>query len=86
MTFAGGKARELGPKNIRVNCVCPGMISTTIRDQFTKDEVRAKVAARTLLGREGEAFDATDLRTYPSYEESSLVTGISSDTNGGFIS
>ncbi|MGB5450042.1 MAG: SDR family NAD(P)-dependent oxidoreductase, partial [Woeseiaceae bacterium] len=28
MTFTRGLAKELGPSNIRVNCVCPGMIST----------------------------------------------------------
>ncbi|MGV0035571.1 MAG: SDR family oxidoreductase [Candidatus Azotimanducaceae bacterium WSBS_2022_MAG_OTU7] len=26
--------KELGPRNIRVNCVCPGMINTTFHDTF----------------------------------------------------
>ena len=30
MTFTRALAKELGPRNIRVNCVCPGMISYNI--------------------------------------------------------
>lgn len=41
MTFTRGLAKEVGP-NIRVNAVCPGMISTTFHDTFTKPEVRER--------------------------------------------
>jgi 3-oxoacyl-[acyl-carrier protein] reductase len=53
MTFTRSLAKELGPKNIRVNSVCPGMIATTFHDTFTKNEVRTNVAAATPLRREG---------------------------------
>jgi 3-oxoacyl-[acyl-carrier protein] reductase len=36
MTFTRAMAKELGPKNIRVNALCPGMISTTFHDTFSK--------------------------------------------------
>ena len=49
MTFTRGLAKELGPKNIRVNALCPGMIATTFHDIFTKDQVRSNVAAGTPL-------------------------------------
>ena len=35
MTFTRAMAKELGPSKIRVNCLCPGMISTTFHDTFT---------------------------------------------------
>lgn len=35
MTFTRAMAKELGPKNIRVNALCPGMIATTFHDTFT---------------------------------------------------
>jgi 3-oxoacyl-[acyl-carrier protein] reductase len=85
MTFTRGLAKELGPSNIRVNCVCPGMISTTFHDTFTKDQVRANVAAATPLRREGQAKEVADLVTYLASPSSSFVTGASVDINGGMF-
>lgn len=83
MTFTRALAKELGPKNIRANCVCPGMINTTFHDTFTKDEVRANVAAGTPLRREGIASEVADLAVYLASSASSFVTGASVDINGG---
>ena len=83
MTFTRAVAKELGPANIRVNCVCPGMISTTFHDTFTKDEVRTNVAAGTPLRREGQAGEVADLVAYLASSESSFITGASLDINGG---
>jgi 3-oxoacyl-[acyl-carrier protein] reductase len=83
MTFTRALAKELGPKNIRANCVCPGMIATTFHDTFTKDEVRTNVAAATPLRREGEAREVADLVAYLASPESSFITGASLDINGG---
>ncbi len=82
-TLTRGLAKELGPSGIRVNCVCPGMISTTFHDTFTKDEVRKNVAASTPLRREGQASEVADLAVYLASPESSFVTGTSVDINGG---
>lgn len=83
MTFTRAMAKELGPSNIRANCVCPGMISTTFHDTFTKDAVRANVAAGTPLRREGVASEVADLTAYLASPESSFITGASLDINGG---
>ncbi len=83
MTFTRGMAKELGPSNIRVNCICPGMIATTFHDVFTKDAVRANVAASTPLRREGVATEVADLVVYLASDESSFMTGNSVDINGG---
>lgn len=83
MTFTRALAKELGPRNIRANCVCPGMIATTFHDTFTKDAVRANVAAGTPLRREGQASEVADLVAYLASPESSFVTGASVDINGG---
>jgi 3-oxoacyl-[acyl-carrier protein] reductase len=85
MTFTRALAKELGPRNIRANCVCPGMISTTFHDTFTKDEVRANVAAGTPLRREGQAREVADLVAYLASSESSFITGASVDINGGLF-
>lgn len=83
MTFTRAIAKELGPKNIRVNSLCPGMIATTFHDTFTKSEVRTNVANGTPLRREGQAKEVADLVAYLASDESSFVTGNNIDINGG---
>lgn len=85
MTFTRAMAKELGPKNIRVNALCPGVISTTFHDTFTKDEVRAKVADATPLRREGSAEEVGDVVAYLASDESSFLTGLNMDVNGGLV-
>lgn len=83
MSLTRAMAKELGPAGIRVNCVCPGMINTTFHDTFTKDAVRANVAAATPLKREGEAEEVADLVAYLASPRSSFINGASLDINGG---
>ena len=85
MTFTRAMAKELGPGNIRVNSVCPGMISTTFHDEFTKDAVRANVAGATPLRREGRAEEVADLVTYLASDDASFITGANYDINGGLL-
>ncbi len=85
MSFTRAMAKELGPSNIRVNCVCPGMINTTFHDNFTKDAVRANVAAGTPLRREGRPEEVAGLVAYLASAESSFITGASLDINGGIF-
>jgi 3-oxoacyl-[acyl-carrier protein] reductase len=82
-TFTRGLAKELGPKGIRVNAVCPGMIATSFHDIFTKPEVRTTVANATPLRRQGEANEVADLVAYLASDESSFITGANIDINGG---
>lgn len=83
MTFTRSMAKELGPKNIRVNAVCPGMIATTFHDTFTKSDVRLNVANGTPLRREGKACEVGNLVAYLVSEKASFVTGTNVDINGG---
>lgn len=82
-TFTRAMAKELGPKGIRVNAVCPGLIATKFHDDFTKDDVREKVAGSTPLRREGQAEEVADLVAYLASDESSFLTGNNVDINGG---
>ena len=82
-TFTRAMAKELGPQGIRVNALNPGMIATKFHDDFTKDEVRVKVAAATPLRRQGNAGEVADLVAYLASDESSFLTGNNVDINGG---
>ena len=82
-TFTRAMSKELGPKGIRVNALCPGLIGTKFHDDFTKDEIREKVAASTPLRREGTANEVADLVAYLASEEASFINGNNIDINGG---
>ena len=85
MSFTRGLAKELGPKGIRVNALCPGMIATTFHDKFTKDAVRENVANSTPLRRQGRAEETADAVAYLASDEASFITGTNIDINGGLL-
>ena len=82
-TYTRALAKELGPSGIRVNAVCPGLISTSFHDRFTTNEVREKVVGSTPLRREGTAEDVAKLVAFLASDEASFITGANYDINGG---
>jgi len=85
MTFTRAMAKELGPQGIRVNALCPGVISTTFHDTFSKDEVRKNIANGTPLRREGRPQEIADTVNYLASDEASFITGANLDINGGLF-
>ena len=83
MTWTRAMSKELGPKGIRVNGLCPGMIATRFHDDFTNPEARKNVAAATDLKREGTAEETADVVAYLVSGEASFLAGINLDINGG---
>lgn len=83
MTFTRAMAKELGPRGIRVNALCCGMIATRFHDDFTKPEVRAFVANATPLRREGRPEEAADTALYLASDAASFINGANLDVNGG---
>jgi 3-oxoacyl-[acyl-carrier protein] reductase len=85
MSMTRGLAKELGSRRIRVNAVCPGLIATKFHDEFTKPEVRQRVAGMTPLGREGRAEEVASLVVYLASDAASFVNGANVDVNGGIL-
>lgn len=83
MTMTRGLAKELGPKGIRANAICPGMIATKFHDDFTPDAARENVANSTPLKRQGRAEETADLVAYLASDEASFINGANIDINGG---
>jgi 3-oxoacyl-[acyl-carrier protein] reductase len=85
MTITRSWAKEFGPKGIRVNALCPGVISTTFHDTFSKDEVRKNLQNATPLRREGDPREVGDVVAYLASDEASFLTGLNMDVNGGLL-
>lgn len=85
MTFTRSMAKELGPKGVRVNSLCPGMIATSFHDTFTKPEVRTAVAGNTPLRRQGRPEEVAETVAYLASDAAAFVTGANLDINGGMF-
>jgi 3-oxoacyl-[acyl-carrier protein] reductase len=83
MTFTRSMAKELGPKGVRVNSLCPGMIATSFHDIFTKPEVRTAVAGNTPLRRQGRPEEVAETVLFLASDDAAFVTGANLDINGG---
>ncbi|NLF35752.1 MAG: SDR family NAD(P)-dependent oxidoreductase [Clostridiaceae bacterium] len=80
--FTRGLAVEFGPKNIRVNCIAPGMIWT---DMLRHADQKAVAALKTAipLGEIGEVEDIADCMEY--LIDAKYVTGQTISPNGGIL-
>ena len=83
MSFSKSLAREVGPE-IRVNILAPGFIETA----FGKDadeRFRAKVVAKTPLGRWGVPEDLAGAAVFLASDASAYMTGQMIMVNGGVV-
>ncbi len=83
--LAKAMARELGPDNIRVNSVTPGLIQTDITAGKLTDEMRVEIAKGIPLGRLGDAGDVANIFLFLASDLSAYVTGAIIDVNGGML-
>ena len=75
-------AKELGPSNIRVNSIAPGMIYTKMNEKFTEEELK-KIKEEIPLGAIGEASDISKCIEW--LIEDKYTTGQVISINGGWI-
>ena len=77
-------ACEWGPKNIRINCIAPGLIRTDCARALWEDETRRKAReALTPLRRIGEPKDIGGIAVFLASEAGSFVTGQMIVADGG---
>jgi 3-oxoacyl-[acyl-carrier protein] reductase len=75
-------ARELGSRNITVNCVAPGFIDTDMTRALS-DEQRKALLGQIPLGRLGTPQDVASAVTYLASPAAGYVTGAVLHVNGG---
>jgi 3-oxoacyl-[acyl-carrier protein] reductase len=80
--MAKSLARELGSRNITVNCVAPGFIDTDMTRALA-DEQKNALLAQIPLGRLGQPEDVAAAVAYLASPAAGYVTGAVLHVNGG---
>ena len=75
-------ARELGSRNITVNCVAPGFIETDMTASLGEDQQKA-LLGQIPLGHLGKPSDIAHAVAYLASPQASYVTGQELHVNGG---
>lgn len=77
-------AAELGPKGVRVNAICPGLIKTDFaKELWNNPEAAQRANEQTPLRRFGEADDFKGIVVFLASEASAYITGQALTVCGG---
>jgi NAD(P)-dependent dehydrogenase (short-subunit alcohol dehydrogenase family) len=82
-------AMEVARLNVRVNCVCPGIIDTGMFDQAVamrgvpKAELSATIGETHPMGRIGRAEEVAAAILFLASDEASFITGVPLSVDGG---
>ncbi|NUZ06973.1 3-oxoacyl-ACP reductase FabG [Piscinibacter koreensis] len=77
-------ARELGSRNITVNCVAPGFIETDMTKALSEAQT-AGLMAQIPLGRLGQPGEIADAVAFLASPQASYITGSELHVNGGMF-
>jgi 3-oxoacyl-[acyl-carrier protein] reductase len=80
--FSKALAQEVATRNVTVNCIAPGFISSPMTDVLNEQQ-RAGILSRIPAGRLGEGADIAAACAYLASNEAGYVTGQTLHVNGG---
>ncbi len=75
-------ARELGSRNITVNCIAPGFIDTDMTRTLSPEQI-AGLTQQIPLGRLGEPKDIAETVSFLASASAGYITGVTLHVNGG---
>jgi NAD(P)-dependent dehydrogenase (short-subunit alcohol dehydrogenase family) len=81
-------AVDYGPNNVRVNCLCPGMIQTPMTAPLQDGGLRPVLEwfeAQHLLGRCGQPEEVAAAALFLASDDASFVTGHALAVDGGYL-
>ena len=82
--FTKSLAKELGSRNITVNCVAPGFIETDMTS-FLEEDAKQRIEETIPLGRLGKGQDIAKLVAFLASDEASYITGQTISIDGGLL-
>ena len=82
-TMTACLAVELGPRQITVNAVAPGITQTDMLQNVMPPDVQQRMVADTPLGRLGQPDDIADVVAFLCSHEGRWITGQTLFANGG---
>ena len=82
--FTKSLAKELAPRNIRVNAVAPGFIDTDMTSVLS-DKVKENINLQIPLKRMGKAQEVANVVSFLANDESSYITGQVINVDGGMV-
>lgn len=82
--FTKALAKELGPSNIQVNCIAPGVVETDMLSSYTEEDLAA-LRNMTPLLRLGTPEDIAYCALYLASDRADFITGQVISPNGGFV-
>ena len=80
--FSKSLAREIGSRNITVNCVAPGFIATDMTEELTQEQ-RDKLVEQVPLKRLGQVADVAAAVAFLAGSGAAYITGATLHVNGG---
>jgi 3-oxoacyl-[acyl-carrier protein] reductase len=80
--FTKSLAKELAPRGINVNCICPGFIESDMTNELTSDQ-RDQALSQIPLGSFGSDTDIARLTLFLSSDNAKYITGQSISVDGG---
>ena len=84
MGLTKSMAKELGSRNITVNAVAPGYITTDMTNELN-DEVKEQLKSSIPLGRLGTPDDVANLVCFLASDEAGYITGQTFNVDGGMV-
>lgn len=79
-------AVEWGPRNIRVNCIAPGLVETRMAAALLADEALARFTRESLpLRRLGQPIDIAGVATFLTSDAAAFITGQTIVADGGAL-
>lgn len=77
-------AKELASRNINVNAIAPGFISTDMTDELS-EEVKNQMLTQIPLAKLGSPEDVAKAVVFLASEDSNYITGQTLHVNGGMV-
>jgi 3-oxoacyl-[acyl-carrier protein] reductase len=84
ISFTKSLARELGPFNIHVNAVAPGLIESEVVSKMPKEKLEAIIKSSS-LGRVGKPEEVAQAVLFLASEHSNYITGQTIVVDGGIV-